>query len=183
MTLKIGCGSPKYIVYCENQPNLDYLGRSNSIGELYIGQSVSEISLSSIIEHNGNHWRKIFNIYAKIGWALTPNQATTWQEYRDQVLLTNGSSTQLVMGASLDICIINAFPNATHLVMGKQYFKSFLDSTSRNKFEPINLQILDVNAFKFQSSYIINTPYFDYRQFNNCLIDSHVNCCTQLENH
>ena len=41
---------------------------------------------------SGNHWRKIINIYAKLAFGLNSKNSPSWQDYRDEQLLSDTES-------------------------------------------------------------------------------------------
>lgn len=125
-----------------------------------------------IAQETGNHWRKIFNVYAKVVFSLAIKDADdailqykTWQCYRDEKLLQAGSSSQLHFASSLmaenlsrvdDSCI--------RIVMGKAFAETLL--------EGIELTWLDRDFAINKALGIIVCPYFDYRQLSNAKIET-----------
>ncbi|GIU08084.1 hypothetical protein TUM4445_40410 [Shewanella sp. MBTL60-112-B2] len=108
-----------------------------------------------MIEANGNHWRKILTIMAKL--SVTDKN---WKFYRDNLLLKQ------------DECIsINSNelnPNAgLHIICGQQSAQNL--QLSRSQFQPINTSTTLVSKHAEQSIYLC--PYLDYRQFPNLQID------------
>jgi hypothetical protein len=171
MVLKIGAENPKCIVYCENKPNIEFLGPLHGCTEILVGDTPRQVSINKIVEHNGNHWRKIFNIYSKIAWALFSDQTSSWQQYREQELLREGSDTLLVTTRNLEVDLIESNAEAIHLVMGKDYFRQMLAMWPTNNFKVEDASYQSIRAFKLNGIHIVNTPYFDYRQFPNKAID------------
>lgn len=116
----------------------------------------------------GNGWRKVFNVYAKLVfahgskkllWAEHRHQFTSWQHYRDNLLLQKNSNTSLHFTPPiLDL----ADNTKLHLIMGKTYAKSLELSNSLNWLNE------DFAVDKTQK--IIICPYFDYRQLSNAKI-------------
>ena len=166
----IGFGSDDYeiAVYIANRPPVyeyQQLGKLTALttGEIaYIGQ------------HCGNGWRKVFNVYAKLLYALDKQKfhfaslAPTWQKYRDDFLLQAYSKTSLLFSTPLLKPIQhNATPNVVHIIMGRTYAKSLL-STGALDIEFIWLN----NEFAInRSQRLIVCPYFDYRQLSNVKIE------------
>lgn len=106
---------------------------------------------SLLIELNGNHWRKILTIMAKL---LVP-EASQWREFRDGELLKT-------VGIAFSTERLLEFPGLIYIV----------GNTFREEV-PIPNQ-----AFRLgdkQHAYInlpyIWCPYLDYRQFPNALIE------------
>jgi hypothetical protein len=126
------------IILClPNRPNQKMYLNKRILKNLKVGE------VKFIINECGNHWRKIFSIFAKICFSLNP-VTESWQEYRDNILLTSKcigsiSFTKKILKPSNDIMILS----------GKE-------SWTISKENSLN---------------IFNTPYFDYRQFPNKEID------------
>lgn len=169
----IGFGSNDYeiAVYIANRPPVyeyQHLERLTALttGEIaYIGQ------------HCGNGWRKVFNVYAKLLYALDSKQfnfvnlAPTWQQYRDDFLLQLHSKTALLFSVpvltSKKPMKNNASLNVMHIIMGRTYAKSLLSSGALDT-ELIWLN----NEFAINRSLrVIVCPYFDYRQLSNVKIE------------
>jgi hypothetical protein len=115
----------------------------------------------------GNGWRKVFNVYAKLLYALgksglniiDKHRFTSWQTYRDEQLLQTGSNTALWFEP------YQARPAAQgslNLIMGRTYAKSLN--------LPTNLLWLDTEFAIAPEFNIIVCPYFDYRQLSNIKI-------------
>ncbi|WP_157890294.1 DUF6942 family protein [Marinobacterium aestuarii] len=108
--------------------------------------------IPDLIRHNGNHWRKIFSILAKLG---TPADCR-WQDYRDLELLHRHEV----------ICFADGLlPTAQwHLVAGKA-------SWQRLGFDPGTFSPLDDEGRVLIRGNILLTPYPDYRQFPNRTVE------------
>ncbi|MBN1006500.1 DUF6942 family protein [Amphritea pacifica] len=109
------------------------------------------LSYSRLCELNGNHWRKILIILAKL-----QTTESTWRDYRDEQLLRQHEAIvfgdQLLTGHQL------------HIVAGKaSWLRLGLDL---QHFTP-----MEASGRLFRQENIILTPYPDYRQFPNALID------------
>ncbi|WP_417224621.1 DUF6942 family protein [Amphritea sp.] len=104
---------------------------------------------------NGNHWRKILIILAKL-----QSSDTHWREYRDQQLLQQHEAICF----SEQLLEHSQNPQRLHIVAGKANWQ-------RLGFDPQQFIALDDNSRLFQRDNIILTPYPDYRQFPNQLID------------
>ncbi|MDO6564115.1 hypothetical protein Q4488_12040 [Amphritea sp. 1_MG-2023] len=107
-----------------------------------------------LCELNGNHWRKILIILAKL---QAPN--LDWRHYRDQQLLQQHEA----------ICFSQHLlskenPQPLHIIAGKA-------SWQRLGLTPQQFTPLDENHRLLQRDNIILTPYPDYRQFPNQLIE------------
>lgn len=111
----------------------------------------------------GNGWRKVFNVYAKLLYALDnknwvdKQEHKSWQDYRDSRLLQSGSKTALYFRApnrdELHNCDVN-------IAMGKTFANGVRFSDS--------LVWLDDEFAQIPS--LIVCPYFDYRQLSNAKI-------------
>lgn len=114
-------------------------------------------SINDIVTSNGNHWRKIFVIIAKLCCGKT-----SWQHYRAHDLLNE---------VYLNFSMHPAFDKQLNIVCGKTH------SQSINIYEQsLSWQVIDelsrVRINKANSAKrIIITPYLDYRQFPNALIE------------
>ncbi|WP_372598589.1 hypothetical protein [Amphritea sp.] len=109
------------------------------------------LSYARLCELNGNHWRKILIILAKLQSTETP-----WRHYRDEQLLAQHEAIVftdfLLPGHKL------------HIVAGKASWQRL--GLNQQHFTPI-----DENGRLLRQGNIILTPYPDYRQFSNTLID------------
>lgn len=112
--------------------------------------------ISHIAAQTGNHWRKIFNIYAKLMFELQPQGQVTWQEYRDTQLLQAGSQTALLFSDPKDLMAQN---NSVVLISGKTYAQAL--GLLEHCVE------LDFGVYKHRYASLFVTPYFDYRQLSN----------------
>ncbi len=157
-------------VYLANRPPLvDYLN-------VEVMEQLPSGEITRIATETGNHWRKIFNVYAKLMYGLAQQQDdpllpyfTSWQRYRDQVLLQSGSATQLYLGAisiapvedSSAVAVVHE--DVVHIVMGKAYAERILVN--------VELNWLDTDFAINRQQKIIVCPYFDYRQLSNSKIE------------
>lgn len=114
-----------------------------------------KVDIPSLIELNGNHWRKIFSIYAKLCV-----QRGSWQEYRDQQLLTSRQAISF-KDQLYD-------KNAIHIIAGKA-------SWHRLDLNPETFKTLDNKGLSHSTNSekgtLLLTPYPDYRQFPNILVE------------
>ncbi|WP_448548373.1 DUF6942 family protein [Thalassotalea fusca] len=121
---------------------------------------VVENEIHTIGVQTSNHWRKIFNVYAKLLGALYPNDIAHWQTFRDTKMLTADSNQSLIYSP---ITIDSLSADNLNIVMGKTY--------------AIN-QGLTENCLWVSPDFAINKnkqlvvcPYFDYRQLSNIKIE------------
>jgi len=112
----------------------------------------------ALVMASGNHWRKIINIFAKLAFELNSKNCNSWQDYRDHCLLSNGDEIILVNHQTL------IEDSGIHLICGKNQFESM-------DLEEAAFQSLDEEGKVRVCENVIQTPYFDYRQFPNKLID------------
>ncbi|MCS4309305.1 hypothetical protein M2404_003676 [Rheinheimera pacifica] len=112
----------------------------------------------------GNGWRKVFNVYAKLLFALDTKlfaftqQAATWQQYREQCLLQAGSNTALVFSTP----DLQPAKETVHIIAGRTHAKVLLEAGLAVQFSWLN------NEFAVDKhNRVLVCPYFDYRQLNN----------------
>jgi len=159
----MGFGDPQaeIIVYIANRPpTADYELRQD-----IIAMQTGEVE--SIARLTGNHWRKVFNVYAKFLYELNKQSFTSWQTLRDQQLLMAGSKQALLFNHQLPSLALleKGFPlnRSVHIITGKAYASTF---EIRNHLIWLN------NSFAISEKYrVIVCPYFDYRQLSNTKIE------------
>ncbi|MCG8668508.1 MAG: hypothetical protein MI867_03775, partial [Pseudomonadales bacterium] len=119
--------------------------------------------IAFIASETGNHWRKVFNVYAKLAFLLDSQGYATWQELRDQSLLQVGSAYGLFFSPpSLKIPATKSQSGeqpCIHLVLGKSYANSLGLESSIQWVEDY------IGAVASSSLWVV--PYFDYRQFSD----------------
>lgn len=166
-----GATNAKIQVYIENTPPLPEYQELSLIKPLEVND------VARIGQLTGNHWRKIFNVFAKLLFEYSPNNFTTWQSLRDEYLLQVQSNEQLIFSPISYEEIITKKDdqsyNVISLIMGKTY---------ANKLG------IDEYCYWLSESFAINTkkriiicPYFDYRQLSNIKITQLVQLIKQLE--
>ncbi len=167
-------------VYIANRPPLDEYQQLSWLKALNKGD------VYSIAQLTGNHWRKIFNVYAKFlygfyesGQSLLPaidlQQIPTWQNYRDEVLLQSSCKNTLLFSAPVLSQDTNK-KNQVHIVMGKQYAAQLGFDRDCNK----ELVIVDNDFALCPTKNLIICPYFDYRQLSNIKIEQLIALVNQL---
>lgn len=171
---QFGLGDPfaHFKVYIGNRPdfseylNLDFVNPI-SAGEIYaIGQAC------------GNGWRKVFNVYAKLVFALSVEDkvslqgAQSWQSYRDDTLLKKSSNTSLLFSSPQLAQINDENKKVVYIIMGKTY------ANSLNL--PQGLKWLDHEFAIDTTNHLLVCPYFDYRQLSNVKIIRLVGLIKQL---
>jgi len=143
----LGDINARFNVYIANRPPLDEY-------QYLVGmQSMMDGDIARIAQQTGNHWRKIFNVYAKLVFALNSQGFVTWQLYRDAFLLRENSNQALLFSEP------DLSQPGLHLVMGRTYAKTL----------PLDAKLAAVDA-DFQidkNKRLLVVPYFDYRQLSN----------------
>lgn len=111
----------------------------------------------------GNGWRKVFNVYAKLVFALQAQKLNlaagmpSWQHYRDNHLLQAGSSTALLFSPP----VLDEQQQAIQIISGRTY------ANTLNKQQSLGLFWL-TPEFAINPRYrLFVCPYFDYRQLSN----------------
>lgn len=151
----IGLGSPNSTInfYIANRPPIDAYPAMNELRGLAMGE------LAHIVKYTNNHWRKAFNVYAKLlfDWHQLrghQNLPDTWQAYRDFELFQSYSQEALLFSPPQ----FNSCNNGFHIIAGKTY-----------------AACLDLPPLAWLDSYfainkefrLIVAPYPDYRQLSN----------------
>ncbi len=152
----LGDSDPLFVAHIENIPPLSPFDSSGGILPLCEGD-INAFGLEC-----GNGWRKVFNVYAKVIFALNepglaPNRYSRWQDYRDQKLLQQDSATQLLFHGPSKVKLEES--SSIHVVMGKGF--------SKKQWFASRLQWLDANFAVLPGFALIVCPYFDYRQLTN----------------
>jgi len=176
MTTPTGLGSSNFnfAIYIANQPNMhEYLNLESILpltkGEVYaIGQAC------------GNGWRKVFNVYAKLMYSLNNKNfdyckdSLTWQKYRDDYLLQNGSQTALLFSPPA----LGKDQNTLHIICGKTYANALINSGKLK----VQLTWLDGEFAIDEINKLIVCPYLDYRQLSNIKIERLANMLSEMKN-
>lgn len=173
MEFGLGANNAPFSVYIANQPNYADYSDLASIKPLQCGD------IAGISNNCGNGWRKVFNVYAKLVFALDSDdkqwigQSQSWQEYRDNILLTSNSGTSLIFSTPQWSQLAAGEAPRMHLVMGKGYGQKILQEEA--------LHWLDDHFAVIQDKQCIVCPYFDYRQLTNQKIIQLVSLIRQLD--
>ncbi len=148
----LGSEQANLYFYIKNRPPLNLYQNLTSIKKLTPGE------ISYICEETGNHWRKIFNVYAKIIFELLPSNLTTWQLLRDEELLQN--EEHCLVFSKPDELNLNS--EKIHIILGKGYAEQLGFAEQCHWL---------TNDFAINNEKrIIISPYFDYRQLSNIKI-------------
>ncbi|PKF63300.1 hypothetical protein CW745_00135 [Psychromonas sp. psych-6C06] len=173
-----GCSAFKFAVYIANKPALSEYDNLQSM------QTLAAQEIAHIGQCCGNGWRKVFNVYSKLLYALDPQcfsfmqRASTWQKYRDQYLLQQGSATALLFSAPKITDLRTGEHNCIHIISGKTYAKTLIESGQLQT----SLTWLDEHFAIDVSKRLIVCPYFDYRQLSNAKIEFLANLIKELVN-
>lgn len=160
----IGLGDHSFdvAVYVTKAPPMPYFETLQQLTPMDNGQ------INSINQHCGNGWRKVFNVYAKVLFALPSEyysfakQAVNWQAYRDELLLQRQSGTALLFSAPE----LTEHKNQLHIIAGRTHAKALLQQGKLNaQFDWLD----DEFAIDIANNIIV-CPYFDYRQLSNSKI-------------
>ncbi|WP_434017515.1 DUF6942 family protein [Thalassotalea sediminis] len=144
-------------VYVETAPNIPNLTDQENC------RWIRKNEIHAIGQQAGNGWRKVFNVYAKVVYELATKETcrySSWQHYRDEQLLQQGSSFCLWLAVNS-----NEFQNklshhsGLNIVMGKGY-------ATRLNIAKQCFWLSEDFAIHQQKQLII-CPYFDYRQLTN----------------
>ncbi|WP_417559982.1 DUF6942 family protein [Marinomonas sp.] len=108
--------------------------------------------VSILIELNGNHWRKIFTIMAK----LTAPSYDSWKVFRDKELFTK-------VGIAFSLDQLHDYKGVVFIV----------GNTFRNE-RPVVSSAQEIGEVHTSFVYLpyVWCPYLDYRQFPNILIEA-----------
>lgn len=160
-----GIGDADYrLAFCvANRPALDDYPTRNTLTPMVPGE------LQHIVANTSNHWRKLFNVYAKFLYALgrEPGWPATWQEYRDHHLLQAGSKHALLFSPPPQ----GAAPSGPlHIIAGKGYAES-LKVPGLHRLDPYFAIAVEQR--------VIVSPYLDYRQLSNERIERLVSLIRQ----
>ena len=149
----LGNNKASFRVYIENIPPLE------RYQNLQITRPMEQGEIKMIADETGNHWRKIFNVYAKLLFDINPRTFSTWQQLRDNYLLQNSGHEALLFSPPE----FNEAPSPIlHIIMGKSYANKLGLADSA-------FWLNDCFAINKQKRIII-CPYFDYRQLSNARI-------------
>jgi hypothetical protein len=165
-------------VYIANRPPMDQYEHLSTL------ESLSSGDIFNIAHQTGNHWRKIFNVYAKFMYGLlltppgpfktiNPENISRWQQYRDEILLQSFSDCTLLFSQPN---FIHTNAASVHIIMGKVHASELGWDRDTNK----ELTVLDRDFAICPSKKLIICPYFDYRQLSNLKIERLVKLIHEL---
>jgi hypothetical protein len=131
--------------------------------------------IDQIYQHCGNGWRKVFNVYAKLVWALpAPWQpdlhgALSWQQWRDQSLLQAESGTALLFGQA-GFGAEEGSTDKIHIIAGRQHARDLLAQGLLPDTWTGGLVWLDDEFAVAKRVRLVVCPYLDYRQLSDVKI-------------
>jgi hypothetical protein len=139
--------------YIANRPPIDDYPAMNELRGLAAGE------LAHIVKNTSNHWRKAFNVYAKLlfDWYQLQQRSdlpASWQVYRDLELFQPHSQEALLFSEPA----LTNNSNCIHIIAGKTYAANLV-------LPP--LVWLDAYFAVNKQYRIIVAPYPDYRQLSN----------------
>ena len=150
----LGVTNANIQVYIENIPPLAHYQTLKALVVMSAGE------INTIAQQTGNHWRKIFNVYAKLCHQIDPGCATSWQQFRDNELLQAHSHQALLFSPPV---LTNIEQQHITLIMGRTYAAKLGAAELCHWISPD----FAINA----SKKLIICPYFDYRQLSNIKIE------------
>lgn len=168
----VGFGEPDSdIALCiANRPMLDDYPLLDHLKPLAKGE------LRHIVANTSNHWRKVFNVFAKFLYQLADarvHQFATWQDYRDQQLLQLGSRETLLFSPP-------NLASASEVSNGHQTIHIIAGKTYAAELNVEGLVWLDAYFAIHPTEPLIVSPYLDYRQLSNQRIDQLVQLVRQV---
>ena len=161
----LGNKDANLIFYIRNRPPLPRYENLTSIKPIEMDE------ITHIGQETGNHWRKIFNVYAKLLFELAPTKFSNWQQLRDNSLL-QANSEHCLLFSPPDFTSLEA-SKKLHIILGKGYAEQLNlcdDSTWLSNDFAINEKLR-----------VIICPYFDYRQLSNIKIPQLAGLIHQLK--
>lgn len=160
-------------VYMQNKPEFIFANSASAINNNTIAPLKKE-ELHACGQACGNGWRKVFNLYAKLIYAMAKPELTMpliqqnasdknspslcWQNYRDHYLLQANSNTALFFEQTAVVAHPNNH-NCIHIIMGRTYARSL------NLPFPLHWENKEFAVNTNEN--LIVSPYFDYRQLSN----------------
>ncbi len=129
--------------------------------------------IDHIVKNTSNHWRKAFNVYAKLlfDWHHEKNRkdlSASWQEYRDEKLFRAQSQEALLFSKPE----LDSETQSIHIIAGKTYAATL-------NLPP--LIWLDSHFAINKKHRLIVAPYPDYRQLSNARIAQLIVLMKELE--
>jgi len=166
----IGLGSTRAQIhlYIANRPMIDHYPQLCHLQSLVAGE------IAHITRHTSNHWRKVFNVYAKFlfDWyslQQRENMPASWQDYRDTELFQPHSYEALLFSPP---DFKQASSNHFHIIAGKTYAA---------RLSLPSLLWIDEHFAINREHRLIVSPYPDYRQLSNMRIAQLIDIMRSLD--
>lgn len=155
-------------IYIANRPPIDDYPKLMKLRPMAKGE------VGYICARTSNHWRKVFNVYAKFIFELrgSASQYASWQEYRDGALLQAHCREALLFSAPklhknmgdlrLPANQSSKLIPTVHIIAGKTYAQALNLGFAlhwQDKYFAVN-----------ETHRVIVSPYLDYRQLSNVRI-------------
>jgi hypothetical protein len=141
-------------VYIEHRPPLDEYAELQGI------VAIEKVTIDRIVVNGGNHWRKIFNVLAKLMYGLFPAGYSSWQAYRDSRLLTADDHLSLLFSAPDWVSFKGqTSPDRISIIAGKGYAAKWVKDLSHYWIDDCFAVIPELR--------LIVSPYLDYRQLSD----------------
>lgn len=159
----IGLGSTEFQlgIYVANRPPIDHYPQLSELQGLAAGE------VDHIVANTSNHWRKLFNVLAKLAEAL--GWTEDWRHYRDTQLLQSHCHMALLFNAP----DFQSEGNRIHVVAGKTYAEAL----------GVHVEWLDSRFAINREQRLIVSPYPDYRQLSNERISRLADMINSLSSH
>lgn len=152
----LGASSPRLRVFIANTPPIEPYASAKACSPVVMGE------LAHLVSQGSNHWRKLFNVLAKLQFELSQRQAgwseqnhSSWQTLRDQELLQKPGQLQLWFGG------LKPATQAIDLVCGKQFAQA----------QSLALEWQCAHFARSPDRRLLVSPYPDYRQLTNARIE------------
>lgn len=175
-----GSEDAELVIYLSNRPPLDDYPSLAHVKPLLPGE------LAHIVANTSNHWRKVFNVYAKFLEALAWYEVVevgSWQKYRDTGLLQSGCREALLFSPPLftqNAPCNEGRQDSQNPTAGKHKISIVAGKTYAAQLALPTLTWLDA-YFAINREYkVIVCPYLDYRQLSNERIDRLVGLVREL---
>lgn len=154
--------------YIANRPAMDEY--SDLSGVVPINQDTIE----RINAHCGNHWRKIFNVLAKLMFSLGNHTFSRWQDYRDHKLLTETDNLCLLFNSPQTLTASTKKGSVPlRVIAGKTYAEACVGDFS--------WQWNNERFALIPEQRIIISPYPDYRQLSDRRIETLVHLVAEFD--
>ncbi len=171
----IGIGASNYdiAIYIANRPDIDDFPTLTTLRPLALGE------LQYIGQQTSNHWRKVFNVSAKLLFEVRHGSESpengdgysppSWQQLRDQSLFQEQGKEALLFSSPR----LTRDDNIVHIVAGKTYAKALALK---------DLTWIDDQFAINENARLVVCPYLDYRQLSNIRIEKLARIIKALRN-